>query len=96
MVVAAWSQNLGEEQGVVRVWLPPYQPGSRPMVPYQLLEPRLPDMLQAEKQVSPPAVSRTSHQSWGRRERDWTEQSSVTQTSLTMANCILGGEVGDS
>lgn len=40
---------------MVRVWLPPYQPGSRPMVPYQLLEPRLPDMLQAEKQGQSPS-----------------------------------------
>lgn len=35
---------------MVLVWLAPPQPGSRPMAPYQLPEPRLPDMLQAEKQ----------------------------------------------
>lgn len=54
---------------MVRVWLPPHQPGSRPMVPYQLLEPRLPDMLQAEKQSQSPAVTRTTVTRVGGGER---------------------------
>lgn len=64
---------------MVRVWLPPYQPGSRPMAPYQLPELRLPDMLQTEKQGQFQGSDQGRiHKSWG-RERGL-EQSPVTQT----------------
>lgn len=52
---------------MVRVWLPPHQPGSRPMAPYQLPEPRLPDMLQAEKQGQSQGGDQCHiHKNWGR------------------------------
>lgn len=58
---------------MVLVWLAPPQPGSRPMAPYQLPEPRLPDMLQAEKQgksQESQVVPRVTFMRWGSREAE--------------------------
>lgn len=91
MVVAAWSQAWEEqgrcpESGCLRTSLVParwyhtsyWSLGSLTCYPGR------------ETGSVPQQSPRTSHQS-GEGER-LTEQSSVTQTSLTMANCILGGE----
>lgn len=61
------------------------------MAPYQLPEPRLPDMLQAEKQGQSPGNDWDNrHKSWGKK-RDLEPE---IQTSPAKANSISGGEVG--